>query len=806
MFFNYLKTAVRNLKKNKLFSLINIIGLAVGMAACLLILSYVSYEKGFDEFHEDHERIFRLRYERTSEEGTMVRFASCCPPAAGFIRDAYPEVEKIARIFRYQAVVSRPDQDIKFLEERMYFAEPEFFEIFNFTFTEGDPFTGIREANQAFISQSTAKKYFDNDAPIGKILSVDGKTAYTINGVFEDIPRNSHLKFDLILSYRNLSFLYGPDVLESWGHTGFYTYIKFAPDAVPEVFEEKMVSLVESQCKELMDAYKVLIELKLQPLTDIHLTSHFMQEYEINGSRSTVNFLLIVAVFIIIMAWVNYVNLTTAHSLKRAKEVGLRKVVGASRLNINIQFFFETLSVYAISIVSAIVLLQILLPYFSRLAGTPLDTNIGKEVWFWLAVVFMFLAGVFLSGAYPVAAVSAFQPAAVLKGKLKAAPSGLKLRKVLVAFQFVIALGLLSGAFSIYRQLDFMKDQNLGFDIEQILVVKAPRIRGESFASEFAAFKEELLKKSRILKFCVVTEVPGRQIYWDNGGIHRAGEDAGKGKNYLIVGVDYDFVDVFDMKIKLGRNFSKEFPADKNALLLNETAVKWMGFNSVAEAVGDRVDYWGEIYPIIGVLSDYHQQSLKESFEPHIYRLYPYGRDVRGRFAMKISSQDIRDSIRFVQQTYAKFFPENPFEYFFLDDYFNQQYQADELLGKVIGIFSFLAIFVTSLGIFGMSSFIALQRFKEIGIRKVLGATTTSIFQLLASDFLTLIGIALVIAWPLTFWGVQQWLNTFAYRMTWSWMLLFVPLVIVAVITAITISSNIFRAAFANPVDSIKHE
>jgi putative ABC transport system permease protein len=270
--------------------------------------------------------------------------------------------------------------------------------------------------------------------------------------------------------------------------------------------------------------------------------------------------------------------------------------------------------------------------------------------------------------------------------------------------------------------------------------------------------------------------------------------------------VDYDFVDVFDLRILQGRNFSREFPADKNALILNETAVKWMGFNTVEEAIGQEVDYWGEIYPIIGVLGDYHQQSLKETFEPHIYRLFPYGRPPWGRFAIKIGTQNIKGSVQLIEEYYKKFFPGNPFEFFFLDDYFNQQYKADELLGRVIGLFSFLAVFVTCLGIFGMSAFMAIQRTKEIGIRKVLGASTGSILQLLMMEFLVLIGLSMIIAWPLAYWGIQEWLDAFANRMPWNGFLFLMPLLIVFAVTALTVSSNILKAALANPVDSIKHE
>jgi putative ABC transport system permease protein len=432
--------------------------------------------------------------------------------------------------------------------------------------------------------------------------------------------------------------------------------------------------------------------------------------------------------------------------------------------------------------------------------------NLWKTPWFWITLLCLFLVSVLLSGFYPIVALSSYKPAAVIKGELGTTPRGMSLRRSLVVFQFVMALVLITSTFSIFNQIDYMKNQRLGFDIEQIIVTNTPRVRYESLKESFTTFKEELLKQPNIQKICVVSEVPGRQIIWDNGGIHKAGADKSQGKNYQIIGVDFDFIDVFDLNILQGRNFLKEFPADKDALILNETAVKWMGFDNIEEAIGKEVDYWGELYPIIGVLEDYHQQSLKEAFEPHIYRFYPYGRPPWGRFAIKIGAQNIKESVQLIKEYYVKFFPGNPFEFFFLDDYFNQQYKSDELLGRVIGLFSFLAIFVTCLGIFGMSAFMAMQRTKEIGIRKVLGASTGGILRLLMMEFIVLVGISLIIAWPLAYWGIQQWLNAFAYRMPWNVFLFLLPLVIVIIVMSITVSSNILRAALANPVDSIKHE
>jgi putative ABC transport system permease protein len=383
---------------------------------------------------------------------------------------------------------------------------------------------------------------------------------------------------------------------------------------------------------------------------------------------------------------------------------------------------------------------------------------------------------------------------------------GIYLRKILVIFQFVIALVLIAGTFTVYWQLDYMKSQELGFDMDHVLVCKAPRIRDAAYKEKFATFREELLKQSKINGFCFVTEVPGRQIFWDNGGIVKYGEDVSKGKNYQIVGIDYDFVNLFDLKFAAGRNFSKEFPADKDALILNETGIKWMGFADPDSAPGQKVDYWGRIYTIIGVLKDYHQQSLKAAFEPHIFRLLPYGRDIRGHFAVKINSHNVQETVSLVQNQYKEFFPGNPFEYIFLDEYYNQQYKEDELFGEVFGIFSFLAIFVTCLGIFGLSSFMTIQRTKEIGIRKVLGAGVSKILFLLTKDFLGLLLVSFIISLPLALLGIMEWLKGFANRMSLQGWLFVLPLLMVSVVMLLTICSHVIRAALANPVDSIRYE
>jgi len=804
MFANYLKIAIRNMLKNKLFTLINILGLGIGIASCLLILHYVNFEKSYDQFHENKEDIYRLRYERYSEDGSAVKFASCAPPAGKRIRERYPDVEKISRIFKFTATVSF--EELKFIEEKLFYMEPEFFEIFNYKFLSGDPVKSLIEPNNAFVSASIAHKYFGDQDPLGKIISVDKKTDYLIVGVFEDIPQNTHLKFDIILPFKNLEADFGPDYTENWGHTGSYTYLKLKPNMDVSAFQNKMAELIQDEWGEALKYYNMEATLPLQPLTEIHLNSHFQQEYEVNGNLDSVNFLSIIAFFVVIIAWVNYINLSTARSMARAREVGLRKVVGASRSQIISQFFMETFLINGLAIIIAFGLIEILMPLFGQITGIGSEFYIFEQNQIWLFTAILFFAGIILAGLYPVIVLSSFEPVAVLKTKLNSRVKGINLRKALIIFQFSIAILLMAGTFAVYSQLTFMQNQPLGFDIEQILVAKMPRVQGENYESRVPGFKENILNLASIKSSCVATEVPGKQSYWDAGGIYRAGEDQSKSKNYQIIGIDYDYVDVFNLQLLHGRNFSKEFPSDKEALILNETAVQWMGFESSESAVGQQVSYWGQIYNIVGVLKDFHQQSLKEEFEPHIFRLMPFGRGQRGLFAFKLNSANFKQAVDDVKERYTAAFPGNPFDYFFIDEYFNQQYKSDQLYGKVFAIFSLLAIFLTSLGILALSYFVAIQRTKEIGIRKVMGASVFNILTLLSKDFLILIVISFVLAAPVAWYGIQEWLNFYANRMEIEAWIFLLPIFIVALLTILTVGVNSIKTAMSDPVKSLRYE
>ncbi len=797
----YLKFGLRSILKNRFYSLINIIGLSAGMTAFLLIFLYVRYERSYDRFSEKSERIYRLRYERSSAEGESVRFASCCPPAAIRIRELYSDVEEIARVFRYRATVIFGDR--KYYEERMFFVEPQFFDVFDIEMVAGDRSTGITDANTAFVSESYARKYFGDDEPLGKTIVVDKEMSFVITGIFRDFPGNSHLRMDIMLSWPNLVTHYGPDIEMSWGDTGFYTYLVLNPEVSPSEFEEDLKQLVERDFGEVLRHYRLTLELKMQPLTDIHLDSAFMQELEANGSRATVTLLSIIAFFILVIAWVNYINITTARSLTRAMETGVSKALGAARRQLMIRFYAETIMVNTAALLLSLLLIALTWPLFSQLTGIPDDYVRWHQGWLWLTASLLFVSSILLSGAYPVFVLTSFSTSEVLKGRYIHSKSGILIRKVLVAFQLVMAISLITCTILIFRQVAYLRNQDKGISIDNVLAVRAPRVRDAAFGSRLLAFREELLREHLISRFSVGTEVPGRQILWDAGGIFRVGSD--QSKNYQILGVDYDYIPLLEAEIIAGRNFDRTF-SDSSSLILNETAVRWMDFASPAEAVNQKVNYWDNIYTIVGVAKDYRQQSPKEAFEPTIFRFMPHGRDVRGFFMMKFRPGNEAGVLVMAEKTFSQFFPDNPFDYFFLEDYYDQQYHAEKLLGTVFGIFALLAVIVTLLGIFGLTTFLILQKVKEISIRRISGSGVASIIMLFSREFILLTAVSSIFAVPLCYWWATGWLKTFEIRMDLSLWNFIVPVVTVLALTLVTIGFIVSRAASSGPADNLRSE
>ncbi|MCP4218584.1 MAG: hypothetical protein GY765_28380, partial [bacterium] len=632
------------------------------------------------------------------------------------------------------------------------------------------------------------------------------ETDYQVMGVFEDIPHNSHIKFDILLSFKNMGLLFDKAILSDWKFMGNYTYLRMKPGVDPGALEKKLARLVRNECGEEIKKLKLRLELLMQPMADIHLTSHYVREIEINGNRDSVNILFIIAFFTIIPAWVNYTNLSTVYFLTRWKEVALRKVMGASRKQLMVRFLMEAIIINAGSVFVALALVELALPYFSGIVGVPMTYSIWWRPWFQPVVAGMLIVGVFLAGLYPVLVMTSFKSTGIIKNPPGINAKGLNLRKSLVVFQFVVAQVLLTGTFFIYNQLDFMKSRDTGLNMDQVLVIKSPIMRKKNSNLVFTTFKETLRAHTHVKKVCISSEVPGRQIIMKGGSFQIDGKSAYNGKAYYFIFTDYDYVDFFDLELAAGRNFSTEFPTDESALILNETAAEFMGFESAGDAVGKEVVYWGDSLVVVGVLKDFHQQSVREHVEPHVFLPAPPRVLSRMMISVKIATTVVNQTVTQVKALYEKLFPDSSFDYFFLDEYYNRQYQGEELLGKVIGFFAFLSLIITCMGIFGLWSFIAMQRTKEIGIRKVLGAGVPGMLVLLMREFLVLLGISFAISLPFCLYGINHRLESFAMQMDPGLWIFLVPLWLVAVITMLTITYHVIKTSLADPVKSLRYE
>jgi len=534
------------------------------------------------------------------------------------------------------------------------------------------------------------------------------------------------------------------------------------------------------------------------------LHSHYIGEPAPNGDGKTTYLLLGIAFFIVVIAWVNYINLATARAINRAKEVGIRKTVGSQRKHLVIQFLSESALLNFLALVLALVIVIIAIPGFNRLSGQNLSFSLFSTTSFWLGLIGLFLIGVFFSGLYPAFVLSGFKPIDVLKGKLIATTKGTLLRKGLVVFQFTASLFLLIGTLAVYQQIQYMRKQSLGINIDQTLVVKPPAVVTDStYLQNMSAFKDALNQQTGIKGVTISTSIPGEPVDFNAGGIKLVGTDESTQKQYRVIEMDHDYMKQYGIKLIAGRYFSKDFGTDDSAVIFNERGFEQLGLNKPEDAVGKRIDFWGRRYTIVGVTENFHQQSLREPFEPLIFRLDP---DVRGYLSVKTPASNASETIALVKNNWDKFFPGNTIEYFFLDDHFDQQYKADQRFGQVFGLFTLLAILVACLGLFGLASFTTLQRTKEIGIRKVLGASITGILKLLYQEFAILLIISFVIAVPLAWLTISNWLQGYPFRIGIQWTYFMIPFAAILVIALLTVSFQSIKAAIANPVKSLRTE
>ncbi len=801
---NYLLTTLRNISRRKGFSILNVLGLSIGLAASLLILQYVKDELSYDSFHANADQLYRVQYDRYREGELVFKSATSFPKMAPTLKADYPEIENSCRLYlQYGGGVIRYN-DVSIKEDNLFLADQSFLEMFSYPVIKGDRNTALKEPNTAVVEEATARKYFGNEDPIGKRIRFSSNQEYEITGVIQS-PENSHLKFSFLFSYKTYPGLEAGaehnQWEEAWGWYDFYNYIQLKPGADPKALEAKFPGYIKKYGREGDDKK---IVFTLQPLKDIHLYSDLIQEARVNGNGKSVYFLAIIAFFILIIAWVNYINLATARAVERAKEVGVRKAIGAARTQLMGQFVSEAFVVNLIAVAIALALLNLAIPIFNNLSGKELTLSIFSDRYFWYAVGLLFLLGSALSGLYPAFVLSAYQPSRVLKGSMKGTREGMLLRKGLVITQFVASVSLIAGTIIVYQQLKFMQNRNLGIDINQTLVINAPGVvqNDSLYASTYNSFKTEMLHHPAVKNIAGSSEIPGNLVYWTNGA-KRIGLDQDQASMQMYrIGVDHDFFDTFGNEILAGRGFSREFNDARN-VVLNRKAVSDFGFKTLDEAVGSKVSIGGDTLSIVGVIENYHQEGLKVDFRPMAFSFFDAPQSY---FSVKVKPENLEQTLAYAKEKYSTLFPGNPFDYFFLDSFFNRQYKGDQQFGKIFGLFSLLAIFVASLGLFGLASFTASQRTKEIGIRKVLGSSVPNIFLLLSKDFLKLVIIANVIAIPLVWLLMDKWLGTFAFRIEIGIWIFAVATVITTFIALATVSYQSITAALANPVKSLRYE
>ncbi|MEP7258938.1 MAG: ABC transporter permease [Flavitalea sp.] len=823
MILNYLKIAFRNLVKNKLYSLVNIFGLAMGMAACFFIIQYVYFESGYDSFNKNAKDLYRVAISYTGGFSDGQKFVANHPGLGRAMKTEFPEVKGFSRVVRSSIFIPSCTFSVKekdgafkvFSEDKLFFADSSFFTLFTYPFISGDPAKALTDANTVVISDSLARKLFGQEDAMGKTIFINGGLPFKITGVIREVPENSHIKFNAMAS-----IVTGPvDYFDhNWAWPEFYTYVLLNPGADPKKTEAKFPAFIENHLGAIMKEYKFRCQFFMQPVRDIHLHSNYSKEAEVNGSKTEIVFLSIIGAFILIIAWINYINLSTVKSMERAKEVGLRKVVGAGRLQLITQFLFESVVINFIAVTLAIAMVILLNPAFSRFIGKNMNdgffaNGMGVEPYFWAGVLFIFAMGSLLVGSYPAFVLSSFRPIIVLKGIVVRTNSRISLRRVLVSFQFILSIILIAATLIVSNQLTFMRQQKLGYNGDQMLIIKSPGVTDSTIADKFRYFRTELARNPDVQGMSASSDVPGRTIIQLNG-TRRSMYDKTHNLTAFQMEIDENFKNTYGIAIAAGRNLTRNdtssmlFTTEPAKVLVNEELVHLLGFKNNEEALNQFIVtgfLTGETTcQIVGVTVNYHQRSPKENYDPILY-YYPAWNNWK-YFSVSMNTGKLNQDLTKIESVYKSSFPGNPVEYFFLDDYFNQQYQSDQRLGKVFGLFASLAIIVACLGLLGLSSYVIKVRTKEIGIRKVLGASVSSIMVLFSKDFVRLVAIASVIAIPLIYFFADRWLTNYAFRIHVGVIILLLPSLLLLIIALITICLQSLKAAMGNPAGSLRSE
>ena len=801
MWKNYLKTTLRNFKRQKTQSTINILGLAIGLTCCILIILFVRDELSFDKFHENHDRIYRVTRRWLNEDGAVsLHLGFVAPPIGPLLKNDFPEIEHAVRMIGTGGMLVSHG-DTYFEEDRFFFAEENVFEVFSLNIIKGDPATALTDPLTVVITEEMAQKYFGSDDPIGSTMRVEaqGQAAdLKVTGVIEPLPHNSHFHADFLASFKTYEAIVGDEEMQSWVSNNYATYLLLEENYDSNVLKEQLNPFIDRHMGEEMSQQTQLV---LQPLTDIHLHSHLDSEIESNSDITYVYLFSVIAFFVLMIAVINFMNLSTARSSHRAKEVGLRKVVGANRSQLIKQFLSESLLTAFAGLTVALILVKLLLPRFNQFISREMVLNLTENMALFAGLIVVAVIVGIVSGLYPAIFLSGFQPSTVLKGSKEQRCKKLSLRTVLVVFQFAISIVLIICVGVVTSQLKYIRNINLGFDEEQIVVLpSSPKI-----SSQLESVKTQLYENQNIISVSAAKRVPSGRLL-DSSSARVVRGEKSEPVNFMIalLRVDNDYIPTFGMELAAGRNFSKEMPTDAtNAFILNETAIREIGWASSQEAIGKEFGYGRQEGYIIGIVKDFHFESIHHTIAPIVMVLSSHSLN---QVAVRISPNDIPGTMAFLQGKWQEFRPNYPFSYYFVNERFDQQYRSENKLLQLFGYFAFLAIFIACLGLFGLALYTAEQSIKEIGIRKVLGASVSSIVVLFSKEFSRWVLFANIIGWPVAYFAMTKWLANFAYRTSLNLWTFFLAGALALFIALITVSYHSVKAAVADPVKALRYE
>ena len=810
---------IRSLRRNWKYSLINISGLMLGLMVFIFILSYIYQERNYDTYHTHPELIYRITSQKIQDGDVQKEKSSTSVILADHLRTSYQDITTVSQIHsldaRRQIVRVFPGSTYEqtYVETRGFHADNEFFNIFSDRLLAGDQATALIEPNSIVLTEKLARKYFGNEEPIGKTIEMvdDMPMTYQVTGVVENVSKNSHFQYDYLISYSTYKKQHPNWRWTAWDWDNFHTYIKIKPGVSPDWLENQINNSVAIAAKEVFKARGYVMKYSLQNIREIHLYSNLIRELSPNGNGELVKYLEVLAYFVLILAWVNYINLSTARSTLRAKEVGVRKITGVRKEALIMQLLFEAVLLNALALVISTFLLQVCSSWLALVTDFTFDVALLLEFNTWVILLAILIVGSLLSGFYPALVLSSFEPLKIVKGNFKSSKEGTNLRKALVVFQAVTTIVLIVGTYGVVKQFDHLISRELGMNLEQVIVVDLPNERNDDFWIKYDRFKEQISNHISVKNVTATNFLPGEKLNHVEL-LKQANQSAPEAKVTKHGWIDFDFIKLFDMKVITGRTYERGRASDaQNKVIINESAVKLIGYQDPEEVIGKHVTWihsYGtpEDFTVIGVVKDHVQDAMKGA-EPMTFYMNRFSRWTEVYYmSIKVSMEDFPTVLQHINEVYDEVYPEDSFDYAFLDESFHQHYDSIKNFGSVLSLFTVIAIVVSNLGLFGLISFILIQRKKEISVRKVLGAGLKDIVKQFSGQFAIQLILALIIAIPLVYYALHTWLEQFAYRITVTPLLFIVPIGMVSIIFVTTVLYNTIAASQANPAANLRDE